>query len=649
MIDPGRSVPAAGRAADRWAMWTMILATAWIGNALAGDAAVTRDATFAAAHPDAEVLVLLDRVRLDVGYDDGLEAIVGEQDREQVYWIRDRRGVDAVNRQMRWTSPLFESDRFDVEIETATGKTRRLDVDDLTWIPFSDAGDGVYHLDRQVAYTVIEGLRPGDLLRVRERHRIRGLHGIPLVRVGDGPPTLRAEVEFAHPADHVVVVGATGRDEDLLRIESRTGNRRGRRSEHRSLDEVSGATTFVAHFTAVGQELPATAFAAGADWAAVGRGYAHRIDELLRPDPDLVTEARALTTAATSDRERVEILFRHVQTECRYLGLFDGLGGILPEPPTRTARRRFGDCKGLSALLIALLRAVDVDAHPALALTSAAGPLDVRVPNLAQFDHFVVWVRVEDGGAHDELWLDPTYDFCPASLFPPRNARWPILRVHTEDAGLVEIGPDRARAGALVYVVEGTLGRDGTVEASIAETATHTAGMVRRIVLARDGASASEAAESIVGRSLARHATNARGLDRPWDEPTVTVVDVRRARVGTPAAGALYLPRLLLDPPGGLEGDVPDDLRSWTDHVETWTLRLPAGASVTADSASIEAPGLRWSWRVASHADTLELRRRLEWDPRRLAPAEVDSLRQALRSIVQAEKGYLRIELGSDR
>ncbi len=622
--------------------------------------AAERDPLFAAAHPQAPVLVLSDHVRVFAHYDSDRAGISGTHTREIVYWIRDRRGRDEVNRQFRWTSPRWTAEKFEIEIESTDGSTRHTDGDDLDWIPVSDADGSVYRLDSEAAYTVVQGLRTGDLLRVRSRHRIRGLHGLRQVEWGGAAnlPVARRRLDLAYPDDHTLTVGIRAPEVVAGHLDTTDSGDDGTQSRTIVVDASGpdgdplvahgGELVITPHFVAVGDDLPKTVFAAGPDWEAVARGYARRVDSHLVADEALARTARAIVDGVDDERTRVELLYRHVQETCRYLGLFDGLGGILPRPASETARKGFGDCKGLSALLIAMCRAVGIDAHPVLVRTRRSGPLDPGVPNLVQFDHFIAWADVAGG-----LWLDPTYDFCPAGLVPTANAASPVLLLHPDRPGLVEIGTDRARAGSLDYVIKAEIDAHGAMDAVVTETATDTAGLYRRINLADTEVDARVLARAVMNRSLARSVVAMRPTEAGWGQPTVTELHFAADRAGTKAGDILYLPRALVRVPREVTGfsdrSARGDLRFVADRSERWAVALPLGASVEPDSSRVEAPGLTWTYRVRLRRATMLVEREYRWDRRELATGELEDLEAAIDRIVEAEQGYLTIQMPAER
>ncbi|MFZ8278353.1 transglutaminase domain-containing protein, partial [Staphylococcus aureus] len=79
-----------------------------------------------------------------------------------------------------------------------------------------------------------------------------------------------------------------------------------------------------------------------------------------------------------------------VQDEIRYL--FEGMNGgnYVPQKPADTWTRRYGDCKAKTLLLLALLRAMDIEAEPVAASMNLSGLVAQRLPSAGAFDHVLV-------------------------------------------------------------------------------------------------------------------------------------------------------------------------------------------------------------------------------------------------------------------
>jgi transglutaminase-like putative cysteine protease len=125
----------------------------------------------------------------------------------------------------------------------------------------------------------------------------------------------------------------------------------------------------------------------------------------LAPDSPIRAEAAAIAAASTDPKVRAFAALRLVEDKTRYLFLGMGDGGYKPAPADETWSRRFGDCKGKTVLLLALLRELGIEAEPVLVMAGpGADGLDQRMPAAAQFNHVLVRARI----AGKAYWLDGT-------------------------------------------------------------------------------------------------------------------------------------------------------------------------------------------------------------------------------------------------
>ena len=132
-----------------------------------------------------------------------------------------------------------------------------------------------------------------------------------------------------------------------------------------------------------------------------------------------------------SEEEKVRGALRFAQDEVRYLGMFDGVHSHQPYPLEVIAKRRFGDCKDKTLLLVSLLRHLGFEASPALVHTSSGKAIDAWAPTPFAFNHLVTTVRVGE----DRVWLDPTdsYQRGPLrSLYFPDYGHALVLRSNSD-------------------------------------------------------------------------------------------------------------------------------------------------------------------------------------------------------------------------
>jgi tetratricopeptide (TPR) repeat protein len=170
-------------------------------------------------------------------------------------------------------------------------------------------------------------------------------------------------------------------------------------------------------------------------WAAVSALMAplYAKAETIPADSPLQAEVRRIAAASTDPKRRAEAALRLVQDQVRYAFIGMNLGGYVPADADLTWRRRFGDCKGKTVLLLALLQQLGVSAQPVL-VSSGGDGMDERLPMLA-FDHVIA--RAQIGGKG--YWLDGTRsgDRDLDDIKVP-GFRW-ALPVQNADAALVRL------------------------------------------------------------------------------------------------------------------------------------------------------------------------------------------------------------------
>jgi tetratricopeptide (TPR) repeat protein len=124
----------------------------------------------------------------------------------------------------------------------------------------------------------------------------------------------------------------------------------------------------------------------------------------IAPDSPLQAEIETIRKTTSDKKAQAAMALRLVENQVRYVFLGMDLGGYTPAGADATWQRRFGDCKGKSVLLAAILNALDIKAEPALVNSGGGDGLDQRLPAMEQFDHVIV--RAEIAGKI--YWLDGT-------------------------------------------------------------------------------------------------------------------------------------------------------------------------------------------------------------------------------------------------
>ncbi|MBX9796259.1 DUF3857 domain-containing protein [Sphingomonas sp.] len=143
-----------------------------------------------------------------------------------------------------------------------------------------------------------------------------------------------------------------------------------------------------------------------ADWSAVRGNMAplYQKAAVAAPGSPLRAEIDRIAALSADPVVRASEALTLVQRQVRYFAQIDGLGGYLPEAADAVWAARRGDCKGKTALLVALLRGLGIDAVPALVSTKHSDGVDASLAMPGRFDHVIVRVRLGD----KTYWLDGT-------------------------------------------------------------------------------------------------------------------------------------------------------------------------------------------------------------------------------------------------
>jgi hypothetical protein len=160
-------------------------------------------------------------------------------------------------------------------------------------------------------------------------------------------------------------------------------------------------------------------------WPAVSKKFAplYTSASSLSADSPLKAEAARIANAHPGKLERAEAALELVQQQVRYIYVgLDG-GNFRPSSAEETWQRRYGDCKGKSVLLLALLHELGVSAEAVIVNNSGLDDgFDTRLPNPGVFDHVLVRANI-DGQTY---WLDatlpPVAEATPEPLVPYRWA-----------------------------------------------------------------------------------------------------------------------------------------------------------------------------------------------------------------------------------
>lgn len=151
---------------------------------------------------------------------------------------------------------------------------------------------------------------------------------------------------------------------------------------------------------------PLMQVASFADWRDVSRRMAPHFgtEGAIAPGSPLAAQVAAIAARSADPRARAAAALQLVQDDVAYL--LNGMNGgnYLPQSVSDTWANRYGDCKAKSLLLLAMLRAMNIESEAVLVRTKTGDALSELLPMAAAFDHMIVRASI-DGR---DYWLDGT-------------------------------------------------------------------------------------------------------------------------------------------------------------------------------------------------------------------------------------------------
>ena len=167
-------------------------------------------------------------------------------------------------------------------------------------------------------------------------------------------------------------------------------------------------------------------------WKALGSwvyDLSKDVQEL--PEP-MKVKVRELVASAKTDREKINLLYKYLQANTRYVSVQLGIGGFKPIAATKVAAVNYGDCKALSNYMKSMLDAVNIKSN-LVVLGSDMPSMNPTYSSFGQANHMILCVPSEK----DTVWLECTSQFMPTGFLGNSTSAKNVLLVTDEGGKLV--------------------------------------------------------------------------------------------------------------------------------------------------------------------------------------------------------------------
>jgi len=168
---------------------------------------------------------------------------------------------------------------------------------------------------------------------------------------------------------------------------------------------------------------------------------------------------------AKTPKEKIRILYNHLQQNTRYVSVQLGIGGFRPILAEKVAQVNYGDCKALSNYMKALLNEAGI-ASNLIVIGNDMPSLNPNYSSVGQANHMILCVPL----AKDTTFLECTSQYKPMGFIGYSNSDRNVLMV-TEDGGKIVHTPAyNAKENYQIRKTKITLAEDGTASSEIKST-----------------------------------------------------------------------------------------------------------------------------------------------------------------------------------
>ncbi|HET6935939.1 MAG TPA: DUF3857 domain-containing protein, partial [Candidatus Angelobacter sp.] len=170
---------------------------------------------------------------------------------------------------------------------------------------------------------------------------------------------------------------------------------------------------------------PQVEFSTGSSWQQVASTYAGIANTKLRV-ADVQPLVAKLNLKSAARMDVIRRLTATLHKDVRYTGVEFGDSSLIPQFPSETLKRKYGDCKDKAALLVTMLHAAGIPAYLALLDSGPGQDIDTELPGMGMFDHAIVYVPGQ--GSDPDLWIDATAQYTEIGYLPSGDyGRWALI------------------------------------------------------------------------------------------------------------------------------------------------------------------------------------------------------------------------------
>ena len=167
---------------------------------------------------------------------------------------------------------------------------------------------------------------------------------------------------------------------------------------------------------------PTVAFTTIKSWEDISRWWNAIAESKYAMNDAMTAMTDSLVRGKASKEEKIDAIYHYVAQKVRYMGLGTGKKkGFEPKPVTETFETKYGVCRDVAAMMVAMLRKENIESE--IVLTNVGYKVPKDLPTIS-FNHAIVAIKNDDGSYS---YADPTVDNS-VKLLPAVESEQQVLR-----------------------------------------------------------------------------------------------------------------------------------------------------------------------------------------------------------------------------
>lgn len=319
--------------------------------------------------PDADAIFLHKNMHTNIDIVNGELAVTSDVD-EAIYFASDK--SDAYSKYAVYHSYFTDISNLNGVTQSNTGgKYKDMKVQNFTTADNVDAN--VFYDDLKEVSFVFPGAAPGSVGKLTYNEKLKDPHFMSPFYFVSYMPVMYAEFTISCPVGVRINYQMYNNDSNFVSFSKEEKGKRviyrwvaKNMSTEKRESESPGYAWYAPHVLvtvkdyavdgAVKKVIP--------DLNGLCEWYKGFVQNINKDDDSLLRNTvTGLIKGAANDEEKIKRIYYWVQDNINYIAFEDGMNGFIPREAKDICKRRYGDCKDMSSILVKMLRIAGIKAY----------------------------------------------------------------------------------------------------------------------------------------------------------------------------------------------------------------------------------------------------------------------------------------------